>query len=403
MKLIKFLTVLLLSALFQINAYAQDAGTGGSLANSLNSGRTSSTTVGNSTGSTQINGSSVNMLTTSIGNTGNVNLSPTELNVNINTGGGGTYTGNSYLDMTVNAIDIGTGGRATMASGPVNPSGGVNGTSLVTVTPTSATVVSSGNSSYTALAWGPAGASLPGDYTNYLKADQSGVSIGSATNLSLNAATTTLTSTTATNINTSGNASTSIGSSGTGAVTLTSGTNSMLINNSGTTITGTTATNGISNTGSFTSTGNATIGSGSSSSVTVGNATGNSTISMNGNRIQNVGNGTSAGDAVNYGQLTAVSNNVNSLNNSVNNLSNQLQQSQNQYRSGIAGVAAMNGIGALNGNQRVNFGMGVGSFAGNGGIAAGGNVRVTDNISLKAAVAQASNNTAVSAGFTVGF
>jgi len=28
---------------------------------------------------------------------------------------------------------------------------------------------------------------------------------------------------------------------------------------------------------------------------------------------------------------------------------------------------------------------------------------VTDNISLKAAVAQASNNTAVSAGFTVGF
>jgi hypothetical protein len=131
---------------------------------------------------------------------------------------------------------------------------------------------------------------------------------------------------------------------------------------------------------------------------------------MNGNRLQNVGNGTTGTDAVNLNQLNSVSGNVSSLSNSVtslgnqvNNLNTQLQQSQTQYRSGIAGVAAMNGIGGLNAGQTVNFGIGVGGFAGQAGVAAGGNIRITDNTTFKASVAQASNNTAVSGGLTIGF
>ena len=426
-KLIKFLIALLLSTMFQINAYAIDAGTTGIVrATSLNSSGTSDTIVGNATGTTNINGASVNANTQSGTSYGASTVAPTDIFTGASTQSGGTYSENSYINTTQSAIDIASSGRVTMASAVVAPSGNINGTSLVTVTPTSATIVSSGNSSYTAMGWGPTGSSSISDYTNYIQANSSGVAIASATALTLNATTTTITSTTnnlvgTTNINTTGNASTSIGNVGTGSVSLTSGTNSLVVSNSGAAITGpvaisgntsvggtlsvvgATTTNGITNTGSFQSIGNATIGSGSASSITLGNSTGNSTISMNGNQIHNVANGTAATDAVNYSQLSSVTNSISSLNNSVNNLSNQLQQSQTQYRSGIAGVAAMNGIGALNGNQKVNFGIGVGGFAGQAGIAAGGNVRITDSTTFKASVAQTNQNTVVSGGLTIGF
>jgi len=364
-------------------------------------------------------------------------------------GTSGNYTTNAFVTTSTTKAQVASSSEVAIYTGAINSTTGqINGTTYLDMTPGNATLTTGNNTleltstksnllavgtgTSAEVGWSATG--VTGSYINKILVNSSGTSIGSATALTLTSDTTNLTSTTATNINTTGNASTSIGSSGTGSVTLTSGTNSLVVSNSGTTITGdttvtgnsavngnstvggtllvtgTTTTNGITNTGSFTSTGNATIGSGSASSVTVGSATGNSTISMNGNRIQNVGNGTAGTDAVNLNQLNSVSGNVSSLSNSVssltgqvNNLNTQLQQSQTQYRSGIAGVAAMNGIGGLNAGQTVNFGIGVGGFAGQAGVAAGGNIRITDNATFKASIAQASNNTAVSGGLTIGF
>ena len=376
--------------------------------------------------------------------------------------GSGNYTSNSWVGVDTTGsnkgINAGSSTSVELYSGNLTGVGGnINGTSTLHLTPTQATLVSSGTSSYTALGWGETGGSISA-YTNYVSADTNGVTIGSATAIALNANTINLTGTA--NINTSGNANTNIGSTGTGTVTLQSGTNSFVLNNSGTTITGSASvsgnanlngavnnigttqastnsigtfagstnniggasstnningntninTTGVANTTVGNSTGTVlvngsavTIGSNSASNVTLGSSSGNSTISMNGNKIQNVANGTSANDAVNYSQLSSATNSINSLNNTVNSLSNQIQQNQSEYRNGIAGVAAMNGIGSLNQGQKVNFGVGVGSFGGQAGIAVGGNVRLIENVSLKAAVATASSNTSSSLGLTVGF
>lgn len=334
---------------------------------------------------------------------------------------GGNYTNNTFITTEPSKAQVGSSAEVSLFSGTINPvNGNISGTSSVTLTPIRATMSAKGDTAYSAVAWGPSSAATAADYTNYFSADATGSNIASATAITMNAVTTTITSTTnnivgTTNINTTGDANTAMGSSGAGSVTLTSGTNSLVVGNSGAAITGNssisgtllvngvTTSNGISNTGTFSSTGNAVIASASASTVSIGNSSGNSTISMNSNRIQNIGAGIAGTDAVNLNQLNTVSNNVSSLSGQVNNLNNQLQQSQTQYRSGIAGVAAMNGIGALNGNQRVNFGIGVGGFAGQAGIAAGGNIRITDNATFKASVAQASNNTAVSGGLTIGF
>jgi hypothetical protein len=376
--------------------------------------------------------------------------------------GSGNYTSNTWIGIDTTGsnkgINAGSSTQVDLYAGNLTGVGGnINGTSEMHLTPTQATLVSAGTSAYSAIAYSPTGGDAS-TYTNYLRADANGVTVGSATAIALNANTINLTGTA--NINTSGNANTNIGNAGTGVVTLQSGTNSFVLNNSGTTITGSASvsgntnlngavnnigttqastnsigtfagstnniggasstnningttninTTGVANTSVGNSTGTVlvngsavTIGSNSASNVTLGSSSGNSTISMNGNKVQNVANGTSANDAVNYSQLSSATNSINSLNNTVNSLSNQIQQNQSEYRNGIAGVAAMNGIGSLNQGQKVNFGVGVGSFGGQAGIAVGGNVRLMENVSLKAAVATASSNTSSSLGLTVGF
>ena len=423
--------------------YAADATTnaGGSVSDSLNYGGTTYTEVGNTSAPTYVNGTNVNITSSNQSNLSTSNgthrtdvvTTANGLNVTNQTSG----STNSYLSLdSGGGVQVGGAGDVTVASGP-RSSGGIAGTSVLNLTNSSSSLVSAGSGSYTAIGWGAAGASVPADYVNKLTANENGVAIASATALTINATTTTITSTTnnivgatnnvtgTTNINTTGNASTLIGGSGSGTVTLASGTNSVVINNSGTTIASPTAIIGLTNintagtantlignsTGVVTVNGSTVnVGANNGSSVAIGNSTGNSTVSMNGNRLQNVGNGVAGTDAVNLNQLNSVTGNVSSLTNSVsslnsqvNNLNTQLQQSQTQYRSGIAGVAAMNGIGALNAGQTVNFGIGVGGFAGQAGVAAGGNIRISEHATFKASVAQASNNTSVSGGLTIGF
>jgi len=446
MRLIKIALALVAFVAFNSNVNAADA-VGTTIAppfaraTSLNSTGTSSTEVGNTSAITYVNGTNINITSSNESNLSTTNgttrtdVITTANGLSISNSTSGSTNGYLSLDVGGN-IQVGGAGDVTVASGP-RSSGGIAGTSVLSVTNTSATLVSAGSSSYSAIGWGASGASAPADYVNTLSANQNGVAIASATALTMNATTTTITSTTnnivgttnnvtgTTNINTAGNANTSIGSSGTGTVTLTSGSNSVVMNNSGTTVTSPTTIIGLTNINTLgtanTLIGNSigtvsvngstvNVGTNSASNITIGNGTGNSTVSMNGNRLQNVGNGTAGTDAVNLNQLNSVSGNVSSLSNSVsslgnqvNNLNTQLQQSQTQYRSGIAGVAAMNGIGGLNAGQTVNFGIGVGGFAGQAGVAAGGNIRITDNTTFKASVAQASNNTAVSGGLTIGF
>lgn len=90
-------------------------------------------------------------------------------------------------------------------------------------------------------------------------------------------------------------------------------------------------------------------------------------------KIQNVANGTVATDAVNYGQLMAV------------------QQQVDTMKSGIASVAAMANIPASNDpKQRVSIGAGVGAYMGKTASAIGATVRVTKNLTAKASFSSAS-------------
>ena len=426
MKKLKLFTLCFAVICYTNNSIAADAiATGGGVATSLNNTGTSTTIIGNEAGATQIysgNGMSLNDPNAISINAVDPGVSQNQITVNRTQGNsmytqslsGGSVTTNSFITTSSSKTQVGSSQEVSIYSGAISdPSNGnINGTSVITLKPNQATMVSSGPTSSVALAWGE----VSGTYTNGIQADSTGTLIQSATAITLSGTTNNISG--VKNINTTGNSGTSIGSSGTGSVTITSGTNSLILNNSGTTLTSPTTIVGVTNINSTgtanTSIGNTSgvvsvigstinIGSNSSSTVAIGSNSGNSTISLNGNRIQNVGNAVSGTDAVNLNQLNSVSGNVSTLSNQFNSLSNQLQQSQIEYRSGIASVAAMNGLGALNGNQKVNLGLGVGSFGGQAGVAIGGNIKLADNITFKASVATASSNTAASGGFTIGF
>ena len=91
-------------------------------------------------------------------------------------------------------------------------------------------------------------------------------------------------------------------------------------------------------------------------------------INAAGTKITNVANGTEAGDAVNYGQLSAVSNNLN----------NRINDVDRSSRAGIAGALATAGLyqAYLPGKSMVS--VGGGTFRGENAVAIGLS-RISDN------------------------
>ena len=109
-----------------------------------------------------------------------------------------------------------------------------------------------------------------------------------------------------------------------------------------------------------------------SNGITTGNGKGPSLtttgINAAGTKITNVANGTEAGDAVNYGQLSAVSNNLN----------NRINDVDRSSRAGIAGALATAGLyqAYLPGKSMVS--VGGGTFRGENAVAIGLS-RISDN------------------------
>lgn len=329
-----------------------------------------------------------------------------------NTQSGGSYTSNTFIAAESAGLSGGSSEAVSLYVGTINSAtGSITGTSGLALTSTYNGLYSLGSSSYSYLAWAPTSSELSTTSTtlNAFYANSSGAYIQSAGELTLTGTTITLTGTT--NINTTGNYSTSIGSSGTGSVTMTSGTNSLALSNTLLTITAPTTivgTTNINTTGTAsTSIGNTTgtvtivgsavnVGTNSGSAVTVGNSSANSTVSLNGNRLQNVGTGTSGTDAVN---LTQVNSLISSTTSQITSLQSQIYTNER----GISGVSAMTNIPSLQTSQQYNFGVGIGSFEGTTALALGGNFRLRDNLVGKISASMSSGTYVTGAGISLGW
>jgi hypothetical protein len=325
---------------------------------------------------------------------------------------GGSYTSNTFITAESTGLSGGSSESVSLYVGTIDSAtSSLTETSGLALSTTYNGVYSVGTSSYSYLAWAPSTSELSTTSTtaNGFYANSSGAYIQSASDLTLTGTTITLTGTT--NINTTGNYSTSIGSSGTGSVTMTSGTNSVALSNTlltitaPTTIVGTTNINatGTASTSIGNTTGTVTIvgstvnvGTNSGSAVTVGNSSANSTVSLNGNRLQNVGTGTSGTDAVN---LTQVNSLISSTTSQITSLQNQIYTNER----GISGASAMTNIPSLQTSQQYNFGVGIGSFEGTTALALGGNFRLRDNLVGKISASISSGTYVTGAGISLGW
>jgi hypothetical protein len=392
-------------------------------------------------------------------NTGNdtsgITINPAQTFISTRTNSGGSYTTSSFVETDTTGVNIGASGTVDLFVGAVDPTtGSINGTNGMSISSTNTRMYSIGSGSSTYAAWVSSPTSASG---NGFLADSTGTYLQSATDLVLTGTAITLTGTT--NINTTGNYSTSLGSSGSGSVTMTSGSNSIALNNTlleitaPTTIVGTTNINttgnfstslGSSGSGSVTitsgsnsialsntllaittpttivgatninttgaastSVGNTSgavaiigstvsLGTNSGSAVILGNSSADSTVSLNGNRLQNIGTGVSGTDAVNLNQ-------VNSLMSSTTSQITSLQNQANINKGGISSVSAMTNIPSLSASQKNNFGVGIGSFQGASAIAFGGNFRIKDNLVGKISASLSSGNYVTGAGLSFGW
>ncbi len=146
---------------------------------------------------------------------------------------GGSYTSNTFITAESTGLSGGSSESVSLYVATIDSatSSLTEETSGLALSTTYNGVYSVGTSSYSYLAWAPSTSELSTTSTtaNGFYANSSGAYIQSASDLTLTGTTITLTGTT--NINTTGNYSTSIGSSGTGSVTMTSGTNSVALSN----------------------------------------------------------------------------------------------------------------------------------------------------------------------------
>ena len=323
---------------------------------------------------------------------------------------GGSYTSNTFITAESTGLSGGSSESVSLFVGTIDSATSyLTETSGLALTSTYNGVYSVDSSSYSFIGWASTTSDLNTSAANGFIANSAGAYIQSASDLTLTGTTITLTGTT--NINTTGNYSTSIGSSGTGSVTMTSGTNSVALSNTLLTITAPTTivgTTNINTTGTAsTSIGNTTgtvtlvgsavnVGTNSGSAVTVGNSSANSTVSLNGNRLQNVGTGTSGTDAVN---LTQVNSLISSTTSQITSLQSQIYTNER----GISGVSAMTNIPSLQTSQQYNFGVGIGSFEGTTALALGGNFRLRDNLFGKISASMSSGTYVTGAGISLGW
>jgi hypothetical protein len=349
-------------------------------------------------------------------NTGNdtsgISVNPTQTFISTNTNSGGSYTANSFIEAETTGVTIGSSGTVDLFVGSVDPTtGSITGTGGLTLASTFSGVYSLGAGTASYIGWAATASELNATSTtaNGFLANSSGAYIQSASDLTLTGTTISLIG--ATNINTTGNYSTSLGGSGSGSVTMTSGSNSIALSNTLLTITAPTTIVGTTNinvTGSSSTTvGNTSgvvtiigstvsLGANSGSTVVLGNSSADSTISLNGNRLQNVGTGVSGTDAVNLNQ-------VNSLMSSTTSQITSLQNQANVNKGGISSVSAMTNIPSLSASQKNNFGVGIGSFQGASAIAFGGNFRIKDNLVGKISASLSSGNYVTGAGLSFGW
>ena len=325
---------------------------------------------------------------------------------------GSSFTSNTFIQAQTSGINAGTSESVSLYVGTIDSATSeLTATGGLALSSTYSGVYSIGSSAQSYIGWAPTASELSttSSTANGFLANSAGAYIQSASDLTLTGTTITLTGTT--NINTTGNYSTSIGSSGTGSVTMTSGTNSLALSNTlltitaPTTIVGTTNINatGTASTSIGNTTGTVTIvgstvnvGTNSGSTVTVGNSSANSTVSLNGNRLQNVGTGTSGTDAVN---LTQVNSLISSTTSQITSLQSQIYTNER----GISGVSAMTNIPSLQTSQQYNFGVGIGSFEGTTALALGGNFRLRDNLVGKISASMSSGTYVTGAGISLGW
>lgn len=324
----------------------------------------------------------------------------------------------SYVDVQTGGVNIGSSQAVTLYQGTIDSATGyVSAPNGVYLGSAYSALFSQGVGQTTVVGWASSYTGTGSlSSVNGLIADSTGTVLQSASALTLTGSSISVIGTTA--INTTGNASTSIGGSGTGSVTITSGSNSMVMGNSlfsiaaPTTIVGTTLINttGTSSTTFGNTSGTVTVsgaavnlGTNSGSAVTVGSGTANSTVSLNGNRLQNVGTGTDGTDAVNLNQLnsltTTSSSQLTSLQSQVTSLQSQIYVNER----GIAGVSAISNIPSLSVGQKFNVGLGFGAFNANTALAIGANWRLQDNLIAKVSASMSANTYVTGAGISLGF